>query len=431
MKGRLGSLLIALVLATGTIWGGVTASISGTVADPTGAVISGASVTARNTDTGIVNSTQTNTDGFYSFPALPTGKYEVSIKATGFEVYRETGLVLDVNTALRVDAVMKVGAVSQEVSVSATAVHVDTSNTQMGEVITTAKMTAVPLNNRSYTDLMSLQPGVAPYSSGEGQSTNVSGNLDSGNISISGQRETANGFMINGGNVEETLNNAAAVIPDLDSIAEFRILTNNVDAEYGNYSGGLINVITKSGTNHLHGSAFEFLRNPNLDSRNFYSPSRGVLHQNQFGGTAGGYIIHDKLFFFGDFQGTRQVAAQDSGLILVPSAAARTGNLSDVGLSGNVTGTAWASTLSSELGYTVTAGEPYSSVFPGSIIPQGDFTAPTNALMKYIPLPNLGSDFTTAAYKGTLGDNKGSGRLDANTRLGMAPAIITSTTMCR
>ena len=436
MKGTLGTLALVLLLSTGTVWGDVTASISGTVNDPTGAVIPGATVTALNTDKGISNSTQTNTQGFYSFPALPTGKYEVSIRATGFEEYRQTGLVLDVDTALRVDAVMKVGAVNQEVSVSATAVHVDTSNTQMGEVITDTKMTAVPLNGRSYTDLMALQPGVAPASSGAASSNPVSGNLDPGNISISGQRESANGFMINGANAEENFYMVAGIIPNLDSIAEFRILTNNADAEYGNYSGGLVNVITKSGTNHLHGSGFEFLRNTSLDSRNFYSYNQtnpltaavipgsaiGAYHQNQFGGTVGGPILHDKLFFFADYQGTRQVQGVDSGLKPVPSMADRQGNLSDgiVGqLNGTVTGAAWANTLSTELGYPVTVGENYSSVFPGSIIPPSVAPAPTTFLMKYIPLPNVGNYFSTSAYKFTLGDNKGSGRLDANTRLGL------------
>jgi len=406
MKGRLATLALVLLLSTGTVWADVTASISGTVNDPTGAVIPGATVTALNTGTGISNSTQTNTQGFYSFPALPTGKYEVSIRATGFEEYRQTGLVLDVDTALRVDAVMKVGAVNQEVSVSATAVHVDSSNTQMGEVITDTKMTAVPLNGRSYTDLMSLQPGVAPASSGAASSNPVSGNLNPGGISISGQRESANGFMINGANAEENFYMVAGIIPNLDSIAEFRILTNNADAEYGNYSGGLVNVITKSGTNHLHGSGFEFLRNTSLDSRNFYSYNQtnpltgavipgsaiGAYHQNQFGGTVGGPILHDKLFFFADYQGTRQVQGVDTGLKSVPSMEDREGNLSDgiVGqLNGTVTGAAWANTLSTELGYPVTVGENYSSVFPGSMIPQSVAPAPTTFLMKYIPLPNV------------------------------------------
>ncbi|HEV2380451.1 MAG TPA: hypothetical protein VG206_11730 [Terriglobia bacterium] len=199
----------------------------------------------------------------------------------------------------------------------------------MGQVIGITKMTALPLNGGSYTDLLGLQPGVVLVSSGEGGGNNVSGDLNPGQLSISGQRESANGFIINGGSAEEKLYMAAAIIPNLDSIAEFRILTNNADAEYGNYAGGLINAITKSGTNDFHGDAFEFLRNPHLDSRNFYSPTLAVPHQNQFGGR-GGPILRNKMFFFLDYQGTRMVQGVDSGLIPVPSMADRQGDLSDL-----------------------------------------------------------------------------------------------------
>ena len=449
LNSKVAALVFACLLGTGFVWGSVTASISGTVTDASGAIIPGATVVAVNTETNIQNSTQTNADGFYSFPALPAGHYEVEIKANGFQQYRQTGLVLDVNTALRIDATLQVGNVNQQVSVSATAMHVETSNTQMGEVIGTTKMTALPLNGRSYTDLIALQPGVAPVSSGESGAFSVSGNLNSGGLSISGQRESANGFMINGGSAEEKLYMAAAIIPNLDSIAEFRILTNSADAEYGNYSGGLVNVVTKSGTNQYHGSAFEFLRNPNLDARNFYSPERGVLHQNQFGGTVGGPILRNRIFFFSDYQGTRMVQGVDTGLIPVPTAADRAGNLFDqagalVSANAAVNGTAWANVLSQQLGYPVTAGEPYFTytpptaagqppaqpvlctsatqgcVFPNAVIPQSAFTAPTNALMHYIPPPNYGGAYyTTSAYKEPLRDDKGAIRLDANTRLGM------------
>ena len=424
---------LLLVLGVSVAHASVTASISGTVTDPTGAVMPGVSVVVLNTDTGIQTTTQTNTAGFYNFPALPTGHYEIKITEKGFEEYRQTGLVLDVNTALRIDATMKVGAVSEEVSVTSTAVHVETSNTQMGEVIGNTKMTTLPLNGRSYTDLLALQPGVAPATSYEGSGMAVSGNLDPGALSVSGQRESANGFIVNGGNAEDRLYNNTAIIPNLDSIAEFRILTNNADAEYGAYTGGLINVVTKQGTNQFHGDAFEFVRNPHLDSRNFFSPSRATLHQNIFGGTAGGPVMRDKVFFFADYQGTRLVQGQDTGLIAVPSAQDRSGNLSDVTslLTKAVNGTAWANTLSQRLGYTVTNGEPYYTsgctsssqcVFPNAVIPQSAISPPAEFLEKYIPLPNSGSDFTTSAYKETLRDDKGSGRIDANTRLGMVSA---------
>jgi len=428
--GGLFILGLALVLGVSMARASITGSISGTVTDPTGAVVPGASVVAINTQTGAQNSTETNAQGFYSFPSLPASRYEVKITASGFQEYRETGLVLDVNNALRVDATLKVGTTTQEVDVTAAAVQVETANTQMGQVIGGTKMTSLPLNGRSYTDLLALQPGVAPATSGEGGGIAVSGNLNPGGVSISGQREAANGFMVNGGSAQEKLYMDAAVIPNLDSIAEFRILTNNADAEYGFYAGGMINVLTKSGTNQFHGSAFEFLRNPHLDARNFFSPERGTLHQNQFGGTGGGPIRRDKLFFFADYQGTRLVQGVDSGLIAVPSAADRTGNLSDVAssLTGTVMGSGWASTLQHELGYPVTAAEPYYTpgcttnsqcVFPNAVIPQSAFSVPSQNLLKYIPLPNVGAYFSTSAYEGTLSDNKGSGRLDANTRIGM------------
>jgi hypothetical protein len=427
---RLCTLALLFVLGISVARASVTGSMAGTVTDPTGAVIPGAKVVALNTETGIQNSTQTNTQGFYSFPALPAGHYEVRIQTGGFKEYRQTGLVLDVNTALRIDATLELGPVTQEVSVSATAVHVETSNTQMGEVIGDVKMTTLPLNGRSYTDLLALQPGVAPASSGEGGGNNVSGNLNPGAVSVSGQREGSNGYMVNGGSAEEKLYNVTAIIPNLDSIAEFRILTNNSDAEYGNYSGGLVNVITKSGTNQFHGSAFEFMRNPHLDARNFYSTQKAVLHQNQFGGTAGGPIRHDRMFFFADYQGTRLVRGVDTGRISVPSAADKTGNLADVAdqLTGTVNGNFWASTLAGKLGYPVTAGEPYYTpgctttaqcVFPNAVIPQSAFTTPTKFLLPFIPDPNNGPYFTTSAYKETLADKKGSARLDANTRLGL------------
>jgi hypothetical protein len=445
-------LALAIALSAGLVRASVTGSISGTINDPTGAVIPGATVIALNTETGIKTSTQANDSGFYSLPALPVGHYDVLIQAAGFQEYRQIGLVLDVNTALRLDATLKVGGLNQEVEVSATAVHVETTNTQMGEVIGTSKMTGLPLNGRSYTDLLALQPGVAPASSGESGAISVSGDLNPGGQSVSGQRESANGFMINGGSAEEKLYMAAGIIPNLDSIAEFRILTNDADAEYGNYSGGLVNAITKSGTNQFHGSGFDFVRNPHLDARNFYSPTRAILHQNQFGGTIGGPILRNKVFFFTDYQGTRQVQGVDTGLIPVPTSADRGGNLSDqaatlVSANAGVNGAAWANVLSQELGYPVTAGEPYFTytpptpaggppaqpvlctsaaqgcVFPNAVIPQSVFTAPTKALMPYIPLPNyLGAYFTTSAYDDTLRDDKGGNRIDANTRLGMLSA---------
>jgi hypothetical protein len=221
---------------------------------------------------------------------------------------------------------------------------VEKSDTQSGQTITSQRITEVPLNGRSYTDLLAVQAGVAPVTTSATSSTSSggsfgavapSGGLNPGLFSVNGQRESANGFILNGANVEEGVAEGAAIIPNLDSIAEFRVLTSNFDAEYGNYSGGFIRVVTKSGTNQLHGSAFEFLRNTDLDARGFFDPSRAPYIQNQFGGTLGGPIKKDKIFFFGDYQGTRNIQGIETGLLPVPSLADRSGNLSDLGSSFN------------------------------------------------------------------------------------------------
>ncbi len=433
LSGLLNLLLMAaLICLVGvpSAWSSVTGSISGTVKDPSGAVIPGATVTALNTGTGISQTVETDALGFYVFPVLPVGVYDITIRHAGFKELRQTGLALDATTALRVDATLEVGAVAQEVTVQSSTVHVDTTSSQMGEVIGGTKMTTLPLNGRAYTDLLALQPGVVAVSAGTYSSGLVSGSLNSGNLSVGGQRESANGFVVNGGSVQESNSMGTSIIPDLDSIAEFRIITNNGEAEYGNYAGAQVYVVTKSGTNQLHGDLFEFLRNSNMDSRNFYSPIRGILRQNQFGGAAGGPIRHDKVFFFGDYQGMRRTLGVDSGLVPVPSPAERTGDFSAVAdqLTGVVNGGYWANQLSQGLGYPVTAGERYYTpgctspsqcVFPNAQIPESTWAAPVKNLLQFIPQPNSGAFFTTSAYPDALRDDKWSGRIDANTRAGM------------
>src|SRR5580704_5501351 len=320
------SLCFVLLLAVDS-WAGVGGSISGTVTDSSGAVVVKATVTATNTDTGIHQTTATDDKGFYSFPSLPIGHYEIAVASAAFRPYRRTGIVMDANSALTIDAVLAVGTASDAVTVVENQVQVDTSSTQNGEVISAAQMTAVPLNGRSFTDLLALQPGVVPVTSITGDTVqdvgasvlSPSGDLNPGTISINGQREFANSFIVNESDVEEDVNNGASVIPNLDAVAEFRILTNNFDAEYGEFSGGQINVVTKSGANAFHGDGFEFLRNTNFDSRNYFSPTRGTFDQNQFGGTFGGPIRRDKIFFFADYQGTRSTQGVDTGQIPVPS----------------------------------------------------------------------------------------------------------------
>src|SRR5271154_5073459 len=460
-------------------WAGVGGNISGTVRDSSGAVVPKATVTVTNTDTGVAQTVSTDDRGAYSFLNLPVGHYDLTVSQAGFKPYKRAGVVIDVNNALLIDPVLAIGEKNDTVSVTDTATHVETVSTQLGEVITGAQITAVPLNGRSYTDLLSLQPGVAPVTSITSETVqdvgasalSPSGDLNPGTISINGQREFANAFIVNGSDVEEDVNNGAAIVPNLDSIAEFRILTSNFDAEYGEFSGGQINVVTKSGTNAFHGDAFEFLRNTDLDARSFFSPTRGKFDQNQFGGTLGGPIRKNKIFFFTDYQGTRSTQGVDTGQIPVPSLQDRTtGNFSDLpdnssgfnplGFCGSetapvthtvveipctVSGPNIANQLASKLGQTVTSGEPYyfsgptvqnptggpcvsnnpvnGCVFPNATVLPKAWVAPGTNLLQYIPKPNnSNSTFSTSAFNKALRDDKGSYRLDANTHWGLLSA---------
>jgi hypothetical protein len=263
-------------------------------------------------------------------------------------------------------------------------------------------------------------------------SISPSGDANPGNVSINGQRESANGFMVNGINVQEHMNGGTSIIPNLDSIEEFRVLTNNFDPEYGNYNGGMINVVSKAGASEYHGSAFEFFRNTNLDAKGYFDPTRSSYKQNQFGGTIGGPIRRDKIFFFTDYQGTRTTQGISTGRIGVPTTEQRNGNFDD--LSGCVSGPYLANLLSQELGNSVQANDPYGMqsvnctpgrppVFPAGNIPQTAWSAPGKTLLGYIPSPNAGlSDFSTSANAQVVRDDKGSVRIDGNSRLGLLSA---------
>jgi len=440
-----------------------------------------ASVTAISTSTGVRQTVTTDDSGAYSFLSLPIGRYDIEITHAGFKPYRRMGVSIDANSALIVDARLEIGARTEIVTVTENQAQVDTATTQMGEVVGGAEITSVPLNGRSFTDLLALQPGVVPVTSVTSETVqdvgasvlSPSGDLNPGTISINGQREFANSFLVNGSDVEEDVNMGAAIIPNLDSIAEFRILTSNFDAEYGEFSGGQINVVTKSGTNSFHGDIFEFVRNTDFDARNYFSPTRGAFDQNQFGGIFGGPIRKNKIFFFADYQGTLSTQGMDTGQIPVPSIQDRTtGNMSDqlnsqgfdqLGFCGSqsdpssgqafeipctVSGPNIATMLSNELGYKVMSGEPYyfngnyinpatgqetsgtctssaatatnGCVFPGATVPPAAWILPGSNLLRYIPEPNNSNGtFSTSAYAQTLRDDKGGYRLDANTRWGL------------
>jgi hypothetical protein len=434
-------LTVAFLVVAHSAVADVGGKVTGVVKGPNGDAISGATVVVGNTATGLKQTTTTDEQGLYSFPVLAVGQYDMEISCPGFQTYRRTGLTINVKSALQEDVTLRLREQSESVTVTEAAdqVHIETADTELGQTLQSARIAEVPLNGRSYTNLLAVQTGVTPVATSATSSTSSgggfgaiapSGGLDPGLFSVNGQRESANGFMVNGANVEESVAESAAIIPNLDSISEFRVLTSNFDAEYGNYSGGLVTVVTKSGANSFHGSAFEFLRNTALDARGFFDPTRAPYIQNQFGGTFGGPIKRDKLFFFVDYQGTRNKQGIETGILPVPTSQDRSGNLSDLAssLTGTVNGQFLANVLTQRLGYTVSPGEAFYTsscantsvcVFPNAVIPQSAWSIPAQRLLQYIPRSNVGSnEFSEASLAQQLNDNKGSTRLDTNTRFG-------------
>jgi Carboxypeptidase regulatory-like domain len=396
-------------------------SVAGTVRDPSGAVIPGADVTLRLPALAGPLIAVTDEQGNFRIPVDSPGTFRLEVRAPGFlPDIISIGVNSEAPLAI-LSIVLKVDGSSQTVEVTADALVAETTSTQLGESLDTKKIESVPLNGRSFTDLMAVQPGIVPQNTAQPgavimtgvASTPPSGDANPGNLSISGQREASNGFRVNGADVEEDVNMGTSIVPNLDAIDSFRVLTSNFDAEYGNSSGGQVLVVTKSGEAKLHGSAFEFLRNTALDARNYFSQERAAYRQNQFGATAGGPAPWTDVNWFADYQGTRLTEGIDTGDISVPSLAERMGDFSQNPLAGSVSGPYWASLLSARLGRTVTAGEPYASVFPDGQIPQSVWSAPALSLLSYLPQPNAGTAlFATAAEAETLSDNKGALRAD-------------------
>ncbi|HVN80591.1 MAG TPA: carboxypeptidase-like regulatory domain-containing protein [Terriglobia bacterium] len=394
----------AAVVLPSVLLADVTGSILGTVTDTSSAIIQGVRVTATNLDLNLVKEASTNESGQYRFMALPVGRYKLEASFAGFRNFVQTGIVLSVNDQRRVDVVLQVGEALQEVNVSAEALQVESTNTQLGEVIEQKKILELPLNGRGYVELLGLQPGVAPGGRDEG----------AGTVSVNGQRENSNGFLVNGGDVSGVVIFDAQISPNLDAVQEFRLITNSFDAEYGRFSGGLMNTVTKSGTNSIHGTVFEFLRNDHLDARGFFDgPEKGRLAKNQFGYAVGGAAIKDKLFWFTDYQGTRRVDGGQAREVQVLSQAERQGNVGVANLTGAVNGPYWANVLWQRLGRPVHDGQPYAEVFPDGIIPQSAFSSAAVGTLQFIPNPNRGENIYASAAESVIDrDDMAGNRVD-------------------
>src|SRR5580700_3187980 len=301
---RAAFLLAAIVIPAVSSAQDANGRIFGTVYDQQGAVISAAEITVTNTATQVVRTAAADSLGYFQVLALPIGSYKVKAEHAGFRTVISAEQKLFINQALRIDIKMEVGAASQTVDVGAEAAPVETVNPTLGQSITGRALTNMPLNGRDMLDLALLQPGVTESNDD---------NAGAGNYSIAGGRTDSVTFLLDGGLNNDLIDNSNLLDPNPDAIAEFRLLTSNYTAEYGRNGGGIISVVTKSGTNQLHGSAFDFFRNRVLDANDFFNIPLGIprldLKRNQFGGTLGGPIRKDKAFFFVAYQGTRQIEA--------------------------------------------------------------------------------------------------------------------------
>ena len=422
-------LCLIVVLGTVQLWADVTGSIVGYVRDKSGAVLPAATVTAVQTATGYSRTVTTDASGQYSVLALPPGRYRLTASVPSFQQGVVDNIVLNVNDALHFDFDLQVGSVSESISVDANALQVQTVATSTGTTIDSPQILAMPLNGRSYIDLLTLQAGVSPANTNSGYNDRgpASGLYSSsGNVSTDGQPEYANAFLVNGAEVNETRNMGAGLIPNADSVAEFRLLTNSFSAEYGKFTGSVMNTVTKSGTNRFHGTLFEFYRNQGLDATNYFDSTKAELKQHQFGGVFGGPIVKDKLFFFTDIQQTRRVAGVSTGVLDVLSADERNGIFPDSLLANAVQGDAWAATLSARGGVPVTAGvTTYNQLgtavtttdSSGASVPGHDLSAfidPVAAkTLSQIPAANLGvNQYSDSSHGGSIIDTNMAQRID-------------------
>src|SRR5690348_9852003 len=307
-------------------------SIVGSVRDASGAVVIGATVTVRNTETGIAHVVKSNSEGQYVVTLLQPGTYSVTVERQGFKKAVQPAFKLDVNQTSRVDITLAVGSVSESVEVTAAEPLVESQTSSLGQVVEETRVHSLPLNGRNFVELSYLTPGVNSGPSGIVQQGSIPENeRGSGAIQANGLTATNNNFLLNGFDNNEQQIGFEVIQPSIDAIQEFKVQTNNFGADIGR-GGAVVNVVLKSGTNKFHGSAYEFLRNSALDARNYFDdPTLPIppFKQNQFGGTFGGPIVKDQTFFFVDYQGTR-IRESQTDVSTVPSLQEHGGDFSDL-----------------------------------------------------------------------------------------------------
>jgi hypothetical protein len=372
----------------------VNGTISGTITDPSGAAISGATVTAENTLNGTSQTTKTNTTGAYLFSDVPPATYTITVQMTGFQTCVARGVILDPAASRTSSCKLQVGSTSQTVEVQGNALQVDTSNAQINSVINSEQIEQLPDNGRNFTNFLALEPGVEGVNFSDFNSMNI---FATQGVSVNGLRDSDNNILIEGVSSQRTRDNAATTAsPSIDAIGEVNIVSTGYMPEYSRGAGAQIVVQLRSGTDHYHGSLYEYNQNTDYDSAENALPGqqttpRGVINWNNFGGTFGGPVpgMHHKLFFFYSEDVTRQPGVTPNNVI-VPSALAHTGNFSEY-CAAAIACPAVPAFLNGmtdpNTGLTLVAGSP----FPNNTIAKNFWSSNGAALMGVYPSPNLSS----------------------------------------
>src|ERR1700757_5325440 len=309
----------------------ITGTIRGTVMDPSNAVVQAATVTARQTETGWMRTTTSDRAGAYLLVELPVGHYSLEVTATDFHKYLQDGISLNINETAVIPVRLSVGTGTEQVQVRADAKLIQSTVSSLGDVVLERELLDLPLDGRNFSQLGLLQPGVVPLTPGLQE---AGGALRDGQAySVNGQRPESNNFLIDGANNFNGVEGGFVLNPPVDAITEFRILTHNAQAEFGNSLGSTTNIITRSGSNSVHGALWEFLRNDAFDATNHFAKTTEPLKQNQFGATIGGPIRRDKTFFFGFYEGFRNRQGETVPST-VPSLLQRQGDFSEMCLNG-------------------------------------------------------------------------------------------------
>lgn len=349
------------------------ASVTGRILDEQGAIVAGAQVRLTGTETGTVYNAVANSDGIYSLPSLPIGTYTLRVSNEGFNTYVQNGLELRVDDHVQINVTMKVGAVSQTVEVNETAPLVQTEQNTISQVIDQQRIVDLPLNGRDPTQLITISGASINHS--DGTNTGSKSFFSSQSISIAGSAGNETNYLLDGGDNNDSFTNVNMPIPFPDALAEFTVETSTLPARNGLHPGGVVNAVTKSGSNHWHGDAFEFIRNGNVNAINYFATKQDSLKRNQYGGTFGGRIIRDKLFFFGGYQGSNIRQDPAASTAFVPTAAALSGDFSALDGAG-----CQAKGVARPI-VDPTTGTP----LPNFQIPVSRFDPASLALAKYLP----------------------------------------------